>query len=307
MFVTPELSLGRVEACFPLAGCLAYRGFHDKAHAQAEAKLPREMGFDVDIGGVPAYSTLGWVGDPEPSTMMSWSDANLVGTVFHELDRQRVYVNDDTTFNESYARFVEQEGLRHFLAGGRIAAVEPEAEKRREAQLVALVIATRERLADVYSLPLLPKAMREHKAEPSRSCPSTTNRCAIANGAARATTTAGSLASSTTRPCCPWACTTSGCRPSPPCSGKPRLTPEMIAKAISIADSRCRSDIDVMGIEVTGCPGHYGLTTSMGIPTRALSHASRTLQESIAWLRARIGDGPRRRARRDGRIAPRPV
>jgi len=165
VFATPEFSLEPIESCFPLAGCLAYRGFYDKALAQEEARKLREKGFDVDTGGVPAYSTLGWFDDPVLSTMMRWDDANLVGTVFHELGHQRVYVKDDTTFNESYARFVEQEGLRQFLAAGKIAAVESEAERRREAQFVALVIATRKKLAELYSLPLSPEAMREGKGQ----------------------------------------------------------------------------------------------------------------------------------------------
>ena len=165
VFAAPEFSLEPVEACFPLAGCLAYRGYYDKAHAQKEAKDLREKGFDVDIGGVPAYSTLGWFDDPVLSTMMRWSDANLVGTVFHELGHQRVYVKDDTTFNESYARFVEQQGLLEFMAAGRIAAVESEDERRREAQFVALVIAARRKLGEIYSLPLSPETMREKKAQ----------------------------------------------------------------------------------------------------------------------------------------------
>lgn len=165
VFATREFSLEPIESCFPLAGCLAYRGHYDKARAQKQAQQMRDQGYDVDIGGVPAYSTLGWFDDPVLSTMMRWNDADLVGTVFHELGHQRLYVKDDTTFNESYARFVEQQGLRDFFAAGRIDAVESETARRREAQFVALVIATRRRLAETYSLPLSPEAMRERKAQ----------------------------------------------------------------------------------------------------------------------------------------------
>lgn len=165
VFATPEFSLEPIESCFPLVGCLAYRGYYDKAHAQEQAQKLRETGYDVDIGGVPAYSTLGWFDDPVLSTMMRWTDANLIGTVFHELAHQRLFVKDDTTFNESYARFVEQQGLREFLAAGRIDAVDPRTDRRREAQFVALVIATRKRLSKIYSQPLSPQAMREQKSQ----------------------------------------------------------------------------------------------------------------------------------------------
>ncbi|MGH8517986.1 MAG: aminopeptidase [Panacagrimonas sp.] len=165
VFATPEFSLEAIESCFPLAGCLAYRGHYDKERAQKQAQTLRDKGYDVDIGGVPAYSTLGWFDDPVLSTMMRWSDAALVGTVFHELGHQRLFVKGDTVFNESYARFIEQEGLRAFFAAGRTDVVETGTAGRREAQFVALVIATRRHLAEVYSLPLSPEAMREHKAQ----------------------------------------------------------------------------------------------------------------------------------------------
>ena len=165
VFATPEFSLAPIESCFPLAGCLAYRGHYDKARAQKQAQQMRDQGYDVDIGGVPAYSTLGWFDDPVLSSMMRWSDAELIGTVFHELGHQRLFVKGDTVFNESYARFVEQEGLRAFLAAGRIEAVETETARRREAQFVALVVATRRHLSEVYSLPLSPEAMREQKRQ----------------------------------------------------------------------------------------------------------------------------------------------
>lgn len=165
VFATPEFSLEAVESCFPLAGCLAYRGYYDKAHAQKQAQALREKGYDVEVGGVPAYSTLGWFDDPVLSSMMRWNDAELIGTVFHELGHQRLYVKDDTTFNESYARFVEQQGLRDFFSAGRIDAADSAVARRREAQFVALVVEARRTLAAIYSQPLSPEAMREQKAQ----------------------------------------------------------------------------------------------------------------------------------------------
>lgn len=164
VFATPEFSLAPVESCFPISGCIAYRGHYSRERAQAHAEKLKAEGYDVDIGGVPAYSTLGWFNDPVLSTMLHWSDAVLIGTVLHELAHQRLYVQDDTTFNESYARFVEQQGLREYL-GGRHTGLDPQDPtlQRREAQFVALVIATRAQLDALYAQPLSPDAMRAAK------------------------------------------------------------------------------------------------------------------------------------------------
>lgn len=165
VFATPEFSLEAVESCFPLAGCVAYRGHYREELAQAAAEKLKAQGYDVSIGGVPAYSTLGWFDDPVLSTMMRWNDAVLVGTVFHELGHQRLYVKNETTFNESYASFIEHEGLREYFTAGQVDPDDSASQREREAQFVALVIATRRKLAQVYSLPLSPETMREQKAE----------------------------------------------------------------------------------------------------------------------------------------------
>lgn len=165
VLATPEFSLEPIESCFPVAGCVAYRGHYSRVRAMAQVEALRRQGYDVDIGGVPAYSTLGWFDDPVLSTMMHWSDAVLIGTVFHELMHQRLYVKDDTAFNESLARFVEQQGLREYFATGHIDPAESERQREREAQFTRLVLATRARLAAIYALPLSPEAMRARKAE----------------------------------------------------------------------------------------------------------------------------------------------
>ncbi len=165
VFAAPEFSLAAVESCFPLAGCVAYRGHYRKELAQAAADKLKKEGYDVEIGGVPAYSTLGWFDDPVLSTMMRWSDAVLVGTVFHELGHLRFYVKNQTTFNESYANFIEEQGLHEYFAAGHINAEDSATQRQREARFVALVIATRQKLSVLYSLPLSPEAMRAQKAE----------------------------------------------------------------------------------------------------------------------------------------------
>lgn len=112
VFAAPPFSVEAVPQCFPIAGCVAYRGWFAKADALADAARLRARGDDVWIGGVPAYSTLGWFADPILSSMLRWDDDELDGTIFHELAHQLIYVKGDTAFNESFASFVQDEGLR---------------------------------------------------------------------------------------------------------------------------------------------------------------------------------------------------
>ena len=116
MFATPALSLTPREWCFPIAGCVNYRGYFAEAEARAEAARLAANGDDVHIGGVPAYSTLGYFSDPMLSTFIRYPDTEIARLIFHELAHQVVYAKDDTVFNESYAVAVEEEGLRRWLA-----------------------------------------------------------------------------------------------------------------------------------------------------------------------------------------------
>lgn len=151
VFATPELSLKPVESCFPIAGCLAYRGYYREDAAQKQAAALKTLGYDVHVGGVSAYSTLGWFADPVISTMLHWSDAQLVDTLFHELAHQRLFVKDDTAFNESFASFVGEEGLRQYGSGHSPLAGDEPQRQQRQAQFVKLVLATRERLDALYA------------------------------------------------------------------------------------------------------------------------------------------------------------
>jgi predicted aminopeptidase len=112
---TPELSLTPLQWCFPIAGCVNYRGYYSKDDAQDYAAGLREQGNDVQVGGVPAYSTLGWFSDPLLSTFIHFSDAELARMIFHELAHQVVYVPGDSTFNESFATAVEEAGVARWL------------------------------------------------------------------------------------------------------------------------------------------------------------------------------------------------
>ena len=118
---TPELSLTLKTWCFPVMGCVGYRGYFQRAPADALAAELRSQGLEVSVYGVPAYSTLGWTnwlgGDPLLSTFIRWPESELARLLFHELAHQVVYVADDTAFNESYATAVERLGLKRWLAG----------------------------------------------------------------------------------------------------------------------------------------------------------------------------------------------
>ncbi|WP_415772512.1 aminopeptidase [Pseudomonas sp. LB3P38] len=164
VFATPEFSLTPQNHCFPIAGCVAYRGYYSQSAARGEAALQRLQGMDVSIGGVEAYSTLGWFNDPIISSMMSWGDERLATLIFHELAHQRFYVKDDTEFNESFATFVEQEGTRQWRAF-RGLAPDSGAQVQQRDQFIQLVLDTRTRLERLYTLPLPADQTRQRKAD----------------------------------------------------------------------------------------------------------------------------------------------
>ena len=156
----PELSLTLKTWCWPVVGCVGYRGFFDRTAAEALAAQLKSEGLEVDVYGVPAYSTLGWTdwlgGDPLLNTFIGWPEGELARMVFHELAHQVVYVTDDTTFNESYATAVERLGARRWLAqqGSASASAEYEAFERRRIDFRTLTARTREDLKALYDSPL---------------------------------------------------------------------------------------------------------------------------------------------------------
>jgi len=162
VFATPEFSLDPLTHCFPIAGCVAYRGYYSQGGARGEAAVRKLEGMDVFVGGVEAYSTLGWFDDPILNSMVGWGDERLATVIFHELAHQRFYVQDDTAFNESFATFVEQEGTRQWRAFRGLPAQAADGGKQRD-QFIALVLATRERLKALYARPLTAEAMRAAK------------------------------------------------------------------------------------------------------------------------------------------------
>ena len=168
IFATPELSLQPVEWCYPVAGCVNYRGFFNETDARAQADKLRAAGNDVYIGGVPAYSTLGWFDDPILSTFVRYPETEFARLIFHELAHQLLYVQGDTVFNESFASTVELVGVNRWIAAqppeaqARLAAEQQRSERLR-AQFRALVLQARVELAAVYASDLPTDRKRERK------------------------------------------------------------------------------------------------------------------------------------------------
>ncbi len=167
VFAAPEFSVASRKECFPLIGCVSYRGFFSEQEARRHAAGLKTEGFDVHVSGVPAYSTLGWFDDPLLSTFVRFSDAQLARLIFHELAHQLLYKASDTTFNESFAVTVEEEGVRRWLeAQGRAAELETfRAARARRERFAEAVKDTRTRLAAAYKEKIPPEGMRKRKAE----------------------------------------------------------------------------------------------------------------------------------------------
>ncbi len=153
----PVLSLTLKTWCFPVMGCVGYRGYFDRSAAEGQAAELKSAGWEVSVYGVPAYSTLGWSnwvgGDPLLNTFIQWPDADLARLVFHELAHQVAYASDDTTFNESFAVAVERIGARRWLAlygTPALLAQVQRADSRRE-DFNALTLRVRGQLQTLYS------------------------------------------------------------------------------------------------------------------------------------------------------------
>ncbi|HEX9626273.1 MAG TPA: aminopeptidase [Acidiferrobacterales bacterium] len=165
VYATPELSLKPKQWCFPVAGCVTYRGYFDQASAEEYAAALAREGYDVYVAGVNAYSTLGWFRDPVFNSVLRRSEASIAGLIFHELAHQRLYVRDDTAFNESFAMAVELEGARRWLSRDPDRYACPECEtldmarqleeylagKQRHEQFVELLGRARARLEALYA------------------------------------------------------------------------------------------------------------------------------------------------------------
>lgn len=152
----PPYSLTLHTWCFPVTGCIGYRGYFTEAAAQAEAAELAAQGLEVEVYGVPAYSTLGYMnwagGDPLLSTFIAWPEGDFVRLLFHELAHQVVYAKNDTLFNESFATAVERIGVAQWLAtqSTPVAREAYATSEARRSAFRALTRATRARLAAIY-------------------------------------------------------------------------------------------------------------------------------------------------------------
>lgn len=162
VFAAPRYSVHSVPQCFPIAGCVAYRGWFNEAAARADAAQLKAKGNDVWVGGVPAYSTLGWFADPIVSSMLRWDDDELAGTIFHELAHQLIYAKGDTAFNESFATFVQTEGIRQWRTSRGVAAPNVHSQAMDDG-FTRLVLGLRKRLGVLYASGIDSRAMESGK------------------------------------------------------------------------------------------------------------------------------------------------
>jgi predicted aminopeptidase len=166
VFAAPEFSIQPRQWCFVFAGCVNYRGYFSKGDAEEFAAQTQSEGYDVFVGGVPAYSTLGYFPDPVLNTFVNYADPHLARLVFHELAHQVVYVRDDSVFNESFAVTVEQEGMRRWL--DRHGSAQDRATSaliaQRRTEFVSSIETYRQRLDALYRSGLEPAETRMRKA-----------------------------------------------------------------------------------------------------------------------------------------------
>jgi predicted aminopeptidase len=162
IFAAPELELTPRTWCYLLVGCAPYRGYFKRVRAEEYASKLRGQSFETFVGGVAAYSTLGWFSDPLLSSFIYWSEYDLAELLFHELAHTQVWVGSDVGFNEAFATFVGSEAARQFLLGRASpeqAAQMPSAWPR----MLHLLLALRQELQSVYALDVADALKRERK------------------------------------------------------------------------------------------------------------------------------------------------
>jgi predicted aminopeptidase len=166
VIATPELSMKPVQWCFPIAGCVDYRGYYRKEDAQRFAHDLRSQGYEVRVSGVPAYSTLGWFNDPVLSTFIAYPEAEVARMLFHELAHQVAYAPGDTPFNESFATTVESIGVEQWLDkhGNPDSRERYRQFRQRKRDFIDLLTQHRQRLEEVFATDISDDEKRNQKA-----------------------------------------------------------------------------------------------------------------------------------------------
>ncbi len=164
---TPELSMKPQQWCFPVAGCVDYRGYYSKDAAEAFATGLKHQGFDARVSGVPAYSTLGWFNDPVLSTFIEYPEAEVARMVFHELAHHVAYAPGDSQFNESFATAVEEIGVARWLEaqGSNQMRDDYRIHMQRKEDFLGLLDIYRRKFEDNYLRPVPDADKRQRKGQ----------------------------------------------------------------------------------------------------------------------------------------------
>lgn len=167
VFAAPELSTMPYEWCYPIVGCVVYRGYFDEAKARAYAATLTKKKLDSYVGGVPAYSTLGWFDDPVLNTILHYPDYELAGLIFHELAHQLVYVKGDSVFNESFASAIEIEGTERWLKSLNLPKQIQtyRLQRLRDQKVVELILSYRDRMQTMYETRISDEAKYQQKSQ----------------------------------------------------------------------------------------------------------------------------------------------
>jgi len=167
VFAAPEFSLTLKTFCYPIAGCVSYKGYFSAESAAKFSATLADQGLDTFSGGVAAYSTLGWFADPLLNTYIDRNDTQLAALIFHELAHRVVYIPGDTRFNESFATAVEQAALRRWLQVDKASAAleDYQLTERHRSQVLTLIAEARTELETVYNSAETDKVKREQKMQ----------------------------------------------------------------------------------------------------------------------------------------------
>ena len=165
LFASAEFSISLQRWCYPVVGCTGYRGYFDDGLLQEFKLMLEQQGKDVYVANISAYSTLGWFDDPVLSTFINWPEHRLAGLIFHELAHQRLYIDDDSQFNESFAMAIQQTAVEKWLQEhARFKQLKRYKQKLRNRQVIIQLIGqSRQQLKQLYASELTEDEKRVEK------------------------------------------------------------------------------------------------------------------------------------------------